>query len=51
MGFEYSTDAATGDRIGRQLFPIYDLDIDLPRAGSVQEFVVPEPPPQPRSRK
>ena len=51
MGFEYSTDAATGDRIGRELFPIYDLELDLPRASSVQEFVVPAPTPQPRSRK
>ena len=49
MGFEYSTDTATGDLVGRQLFPIYDLELDLPRANSVQEFVVPEPQPQSRN--
>jgi hypothetical protein len=53
MGFEYSTDPATGDRVGRELFPPFDLHLDLPRAVSVQEISVPAPASQqgPRRRR
>lgn len=48
MGFEFSVDASTGDLIGRPLFPAYDLSLDLPRADSVQDLVVPSPKPKQR---
>lgn len=48
MGFVFYSDASTGDLIGRALFPEYDLSLDLPRADSVQDLVVPDAKPKKR---
>jgi hypothetical protein len=52
MGFVFTTDTSTGDRMGRPLFPPYDMRLDLPRANARQDVIVPTPaqkqPPPPR---